>query len=152
MFTCQGKLRIRSCGVLVENEAVLLVQLRSPISNQLIWMPPGGGVRLGETIQEALKREFEEETGLEIEVDHLVYINELVESRIQAIEFYFRVTKISGKLRLGSDPEYNDDDQILKEIMFIPIAELPGHRIVPEYFKKDFWDNGNAARLNSNFL
>ncbi len=40
------------------------------------WTFPGGGVHLHETLEEALKREWLEETGFEIDVKRLLYVIE----------------------------------------------------------------------------
>jgi 8-oxo-dGTP diphosphatase len=62
--------RIGAYGVLInEQEEVLLVRDQTM---QFNWNLPGGGVHKGETMQEALKREFLEETGIEVEVGQVV--------------------------------------------------------------------------------
>lgn len=134
-----GRLRVRVCGILVEQDKMLLVQLRSPVTDSLIWMPPGGGVERGESLQQTLIREFKEETGLAIAVGKLLYLNEFIEEPFHAIEFYFRVSKISGNPKLGSDPEFSEHGQILKDLKFFSHAEIQQLHLVPEFLKHDFW-------------
>ena len=56
-------------GLLVENDAVLLA--KDAWGKR--WGLPGGGIDQGESKEEALIREFREETGLEIEVQKEIY-------------------------------------------------------------------------------
>ncbi len=130
-----GKLRVRVAGLLVEDGKLLLIKLHSPVSNSDIWTAPGGGVEFGETIEEALTREFQEETGLKIRVGELLYINELIELPYHAIEFFFKVTKESGYLKLGSDPEHSQNEQILEEVRFFGKDELSEIPLKPEALK-----------------
>ena len=139
MSDYQDKIRLRSCGILVKDESILLVQLRSPISQELIWMPPGGGVKLNEKLEETVKREFFEETGLTITVSKLLHINEIVENRFHAVEFYYLVEYESGVLNLGNDPELSDKDQILEKIEFKNKEELKEVDLSPLYLKEQFW-------------
>ena len=89
-----------------------------------LWSPPGGGVEFGETLQEALKKEFLEETNLEVEIGGYLFTNEYIGPNHHAIEIFFQVRRISGNLKLGMDPELGLDMQILKEAKFFSIAEL----------------------------
>jgi len=66
-------LRAAAYAMLVNDSQVLLVHMRHGGKYQL----PGGGVQLGERIEDALKREVREETGLEVEVGPLVDFTEL---------------------------------------------------------------------------
>lgn len=61
-------------GCLVKNGKILMVQRDEEECEDahMKWEFPGGKVDFGETPQEALKREFSEEVGLEIEVDTLI--------------------------------------------------------------------------------
>lgn len=62
-------------GILIRNNKVLLVQNKDEYSNNT-WSLPGGQVELHETLEQAIKREFLEETGLSVTKFDLAYISE----------------------------------------------------------------------------
>lgn len=119
-----GKLRVRVCGLLIQDNQILLAQLHSPISDELVWMPPGGGLTFGETMRDCLKREFKEETNLSVEVDELVHVNELLRKEYHAVECFFEVKKMGGAEKLGKDPELSWDRQLLHDLQWISIDAL----------------------------
>ena len=134
-----GKLRVRACGLLLKENKLLLVQLKSPVNDTLIWMPPGGGVLFGETLEEAVVREFLEETGLKVEVGELVFVNEMIQEPFHAIEFYFQVDEQGGTAKLGTDPEHEVAEQLIKELGFFSEQEIQKMNIEPEYLKSGYW-------------
>lgn len=134
-----NKLRVRSCGLLIENDTLLLVELHSPVTGKWTWIPPGGGVEFGETTEEALIREFKEETGLTVQVTERLHIREVIKPPVHAIEFYFRVKRLSGSLALGSDPEMNMEDQILRDIGFFSRDEILKMEVTPDFMIEDLW-------------
>lgn len=135
-----NKLRVRSCGLLFEKNKILLVELKSPIIDEWIWMPPGGGVEFGESLKEALTREFLEETGLSISVKEQIHVNEVIEPPIHAIEFYFRVERTGGSLSLGKDPESGENEQILRNIGFFSRKELMSMNSRPDFLETKVWE------------
>jgi ADP-ribose pyrophosphatase YjhB (NUDIX family) len=82
------------------------------------WSPPGGGWQFGESIKEALVREFREETGLAVQVGRFLHINEFGTSELQALELFFEVLTddASAEPRLGHDPEHADGPALLTEL------------------------------------
>lgn len=60
-------------GILVENKKILLVKQNLKSRN---WSLPGGRLEKGESLEEGIKREMKEETGLDTGLVKLLYICE----------------------------------------------------------------------------
>lgn len=118
------KLRVRACGICIQDNKLLLVRHGSTIGNKAFWAPPGGGQHYGETIQECLKRELLEETGLEVRVERFLFVNEFLQPPLHAIEFFFEVHITGGSLRTGVDPEAAPGEALLEHVQWLTIKEL----------------------------
>ncbi|MEJ7644489.1 MAG: NUDIX hydrolase [Chryseolinea sp.] len=105
-----GRLRIRVCGLLFDDEHLLLANHRG-LNDGDFWSPPGGGVEFGEPMAVALQREFMEETGLNITVHQFAFGCELLRGPLHAIELFFWTEKTGGKLSTGYDPEFQIIEQ-----------------------------------------
>ena len=119
-----NKLRIRVCGLCIEDEEILLVNHHSLNKNGDFWGPPGGGMDFGQSAEENLKREFIEETGLNIEIERFLFVHEYLSPPLHAIELVFKVKRIDGTLKIGLDPELQKDEQIIKNVQFIPFNKI----------------------------
>ncbi|MCE7039513.1 NUDIX hydrolase [Dyadobacter sp. CY312] len=130
-----NQVRIRVCGICMRDNKILLVNHKLYGEGSDFWSPPGGGVHFGETVVKAMGREFEEETGLLATVGELLFMNEFIQAPLHAIELFFRIDSIEGNLTLGTDPEFQQNEQIIQEVKFFGFEELqriPGrskHRI-----------------------
>ncbi|MBX3142218.1 MAG: NUDIX domain-containing protein [Trueperaceae bacterium] len=71
--------RVGAYCVLVENDAVLLVHLRTEQFEKGEWTLPGGGVDPLEKPEQAALREVREETGLEVELTGLLAVDSFTE-------------------------------------------------------------------------
>jgi ADP-ribose pyrophosphatase YjhB (NUDIX family) len=69
-------MRVRVAGVLIQEGAILLVKHRK--EGKDYWLLPGGGVRLGESTRNAVKREFSEELNIHIEIGELLFVVETI--------------------------------------------------------------------------
>ncbi len=56
------------------------------------WNLPGGGLEIGETVEEGVCREVREETGLEVEVEHLIGVYSKPQKQEVVLTFQCRMT------------------------------------------------------------
>lgn len=110
-------------GVVIKNGKVLLARHTYGSGNNKLIIP-GGYVNFGETPQEALKREFMEETHIEVKATDMIGV------RFNMHDWYivFRAEYISG--------EAVTDHKENSEVLWIDIEEALSRDDVPELTKK----------------
>lgn len=114
--------RVAGCGVLVHENKYLLIKDGGRSEK---WELPGGGIDNGELLFSALRREFEEETGLKVDVGELVGFREghffhlATNTPFYTMRLFFLVSligdladKTSGEF-LGLDEINEDNTNIL---------------------------------------
>lgn len=128
-------MRTRVCGV-VFNAAkthILLVEHEGLYPEiPRFYGLPGGGVNFGESLKAAVQREVQEECGLAVSVGEMLFCYDFIRGDLHSINHYFLCEIESGELRLGHDPEFDANHQIIISTDFYPIADL--HRLpIPVY-------------------
>lgn len=95
-------------AVVFKDDCVLMVK-RSNAPAKGSWAVPGGKIKLGETMHQALVREIKEETSLDITVGEVVYIFDVIQHNEQKeITFHYVIIDFlcelqGGQLKAGDD-------------------------------------------------
>ena len=115
MFQWKG-----AAGVCINEENQVLVVLQAAPDEEPKWTVPSGGIEGNETYEEACIREFEEETGLIVEI-----VSKLQEKNGMNAQYgisydiqYFLVKRVSGEFTL------QDPDEFILEIAWKSADEL----------------------------
>ncbi len=127
-------------GLLVKGDKVLLVR-RNIEPFQGCWVLPGGHVRYGEKVEEAIKREMKEELGLEVKVRKLlgVYSDPKRDPRYHVVSLAFLLNRNKGEIRLNEEAS---------EFKYFSLNRLPSkigfdhHQII-----NDFKQQKNVRRI-----
>lgn len=109
------------CGGLIINENnEVLLQLRNKAPEKGYWSIPGGKVELFEKMEDAIKREVLEETGVEIEIIDLLGIcNHIVEAE----KVHWMSPSFLCKIKKGI-PKIKEPEKHL-DLKWFKIDELP---------------------------
>jgi len=111
-------IRIRVAGICLDKKNRLLL-VNHQKNGKSYWLLPGGGVEYGETLHEALKREFMEEMTLKIKkMGELIFINDSIYpgGKRHVINMYFKV-EVAGVLK-------PNPDHILKNAVYLEKSEF----------------------------
>ncbi|MGE5257379.1 MAG: 8-oxo-dGTP diphosphatase MutT [Hyphomicrobiales bacterium] len=110
-----------TAAIWVENGKVLIARRRPGVSQAGLWEFPGGKVRPGETPEQCLRREIQEELGLEIAVGKFFgeSIHAYEDKTIRLLAY--RVSAKNGEVSLNDHAE----------MAWVTVADLGGYRFCP---------------------
>lgn len=128
--------------VIIPDEEGKILMVKQSHEGKDIWMVPGGAIEDGENAAEAAVREVLEETGLTVQIKRLLWhVEEVSETRGQRFVNFFLAEKAGGTLGLGSDPEFDQNSQVLREARFLSKKEILSlERVYPEYLRTELWE------------
>jgi len=133
------RFRLRAAAIIIENGCILFA------TNDIekYYYSIGGGIKLGETAEDAVLREVKEETGIAYEIDRLVFVQENFFTRSEGmfkglacheITFYF-LMKSRGTQQLDSHSK-TANNTIDEKMVWLPIDHLSEYEAYPFFFRE----------------
>ena len=134
------KFTFRVAGIAIHHERILFQYADGP---NPFWFLPGGRAELGETAEQALQREIQEELGLQAHIVRLLYVVENFFTNAggthhHEIGFYFLLTlpeeraanlyQQTGRFAWEKGEEY-------LQWAWLPIEQLPDLPVYPEFLR-----------------
>ena len=115
--------RERVCGAIIKDNAILMVHHQHGPHDY--WTLPGGAIETGESPEEAVEREVQEETSLRAKVSCFLFESEFHTKVAHTIEkcYLLEVTGDQEPER-GHDPELRAEQQVIKGVAWFPIDEV----------------------------
>lgn len=114
-------MHVRVTGVVIEDDRILLLDQDTGTGRS--WSLPGGKVEEGETLADALVREMQEETGLEVEPGRLLYVcDHLPGDGTHVVHLTFEARRTGGR---AGDVAAGLDSRPIREVEFVKLADLP---------------------------
>lgn len=124
--------RVRAAGIVLHNDSLLIMYRRR--DEREYYTFPGGMVEEGESPEEAVVREVQEETTITVEVERLCYMLRWPDNtRRNARECFFTCTYKSGEPALAADSiertlneQANNQERNFFDPRWVPMADLNG--------------------------
>ena len=111
-------------AVLVHQGRVLLIRRgKEPLRGR--WVVPGGTVEVGETLEQALVREVQEETGLVVRPIEVVAVFDRIERDGDAVRYHYVIVDYRCRYVSGT-PQAASDAQ---DVAFVAREDLPRYAL-----------------------
>jgi 8-oxo-dGTP diphosphatase len=131
-----------SAGTIVEHEGRVLLVHHQRAGKYDFWVAPGGGVMGQESLEQAARRETKEETGLDVAVSKLIYIEEFFNPECRYVKFWFAASLIGGAM------DFSHPDTVAEFIVdagWMSHSELRDKTVFPPVLVDRYWDDREAG-------
>lgn len=139
---------ISAASLIVENERLLLVHHLEE-GKYDFWVPPGGSLKGSESVFDCARRETLEETGLQVELSSILYIQEFCDPEYHFIKFFILASGASGELSLSNR---DADEKFLVEARWFGLEEMRNLNVFPLPLKEQFWVERRAQPVTARYL
>ncbi|MDH5793615.1 MAG: NUDIX hydrolase [Candidatus Bathyarchaeota archaeon] len=100
-------------GAVIIKDGKILLEKRKNEPGKGKWSVPGGLVELGESVEQTVMREVEEETGLEVEKpEHIDVVDNIIRDESGRVKYHFVIIDYFMKLKGGTLKAASDAEEL----------------------------------------
>lgn len=126
-----ARFSLRAAALILQNNQLLVIQNDTARCCYTI----GGGVRIGETTEEAVLRECREETGLDWQIERLVFVQERFyraeDIQHHELVFFYLMKPPTAPITSGQNT-----DQMDERLCWLSLEQLEDAPLVPAFLKE----------------
>ncbi|WP_327225154.1 NUDIX domain-containing protein [Streptomyces platensis] len=150
-----AEIRTSAKAVVLHDDQILL--MRAVWEDQECYFLPGGGQHPGESLGAAVAREVDEETGLTVTVERLLWLREYIganhdhpesEANTHRIEAIFLCTPASDPGQLGGHAQ----DEVQTGLEWVPLGKVPALNLLPQAIRQLIASLGEAPQPLDSYL
>jgi mutator protein MutT len=124
-------------GAVIIQDGRILLEKRKNEPGKGKWSIPGGLVELGESVEQTVLREVEEETGLEVEKpEHIDVVDNVVRDDNGEIKYHFVIVDYFVKLK-GGTLKASSDAEELKWVSLNDVEKYDLTKTFREFFQRN---------------
>jgi 8-oxo-dGTP diphosphatase len=128
-------------GAIILREGKILLEKRGNEPARGQWSIPGGGVELGESLEAAVIRETQEETGLTPQNPQLIdVVDQVHRGKEGKIEYHYVI--VDYIVKATGDPQAQSD---ATELRWVPLDQVESYDLTPS-FRRFFVKNKTKLR------
>jgi len=150
----EREFRISAGAIVIQEDKILLVRYINSLGKSYL-VGPGGGVFINEQTKQAVVREVQEETGLEVSPDKILFVEDMLSKRHRITKIWFLCNLVGGQLAntQGAKEEgiievgWYRRDQLNNEVVYPTV--LLSHKWGA--FFKDNWQTIYIGLQNTDF-
>lgn len=118
-------MRKRACIVIIKNGRLALIKRIK--NNEIYYVIPGGQKEIGETLQQAAKREAKEELGVDVKIG-----KQILKLEYNGQQYYFTATIVGGSFGSGEGEEFSRSEKDGSyEAVWVSLNKLHLHDVRP---------------------
>jgi len=133
-------------GAVIIKDGKILLEKRKNEPGKGKWSIPGGLVELGESVEQTVVREVEEETGFEVEKpEHIDVVDNIIRDESGRVKYHFVIIDYFMKLKGGTLKAASDAE----ELKWVPLSDVEKYDLT-KTFRAFFQRNRQKLeKLNS---
>ncbi|MFA5075494.1 MAG: NUDIX hydrolase [Candidatus Babeliales bacterium] len=128
--------RIAASAIIINDNKVLLNRCSLGPNGTSFLLGPGGGIEIEENLIHGLIREVREETGLNINVQKMLLVEDLLSNKYRMLKFWFLCDFIGGELIKTEEAEIEG----IIDVNWYSREQLVHEIVYPEILKEIAWE------------